>query len=69
MRLLEVIREIVEAWSLWADGFRFNVKYAQDMYSNQPTINSPGVWKFVIPPPFLKKNYVTYMVAGARTDP
>lgn len=27
------------------DFFRFGVKYAEEMYSQQPPKNAPGVWK------------------------
>lgn len=27
------------------DFFRFGVKYAEDLYAQQPVHNSPGVWK------------------------
>jgi 1-pyrroline-5-carboxylate dehydrogenase len=26
---------------------RFNVQYAEELYAQQPTKNSPGVWKYV----------------------
>jgi 1-pyrroline-5-carboxylate dehydrogenase len=31
--------------SKMCDFFRFGVKYAEEMYAQQPPKNSPGVWK------------------------
>jgi 1-pyrroline-5-carboxylate dehydrogenase len=35
----------IDAAAELADFLRFNVKYAEEIYSSQPPHNSPGVWK------------------------
>jgi 1-pyrroline-5-carboxylate dehydrogenase len=37
----------IDAAAELCDFLRFNVKYAEDTYGEQPTHNSPGVWKYV----------------------